>query len=233
MAVEHRGPVRTVHVLAPVEVAHQAAVVVEHLTPHRPRVDRATQPGQVDRDARRVVVLDLGRGRYDEELVLDAQHDPLAVAGHLERLAGAEDGDGARVERVPLQNIGLGVTGDARASRAELAGGRDDAAPHDTVLRGPEVLVLAGRDGERYEPLLEPVDVEVGGRGHGRLRSRLGALRRCRRLGLHLADRPAVGGGAERRGGGGGERYEVGADRAGERQVEPVLVVAGVERAGR
>ena len=226
--VEHRGPVDAVQVRAPVVVAHDPPVLLEHLVPLGDRVELEAQPLEVDLDEVGVVGLDGAVGGADGHVVPAAHHDPLAVTADrdavrpLDQLDELALDEGEELDDVP-RRLAL-HPGPAGTERRRLPGLAD---PQHAVPRRLQVAVAARRDGEGHQPLLEVRDVDehggcrgrVGGRGRGGVRL--------------LADPPAVR--ARPEGGrlGGPQRDEVGPDGAAEPQVEDVAVVAGVEGAGR
>ena len=111
------------------------------------------------------------------------------------------------------------------------------AQPQHPALGRAQPGVAAGLDGERHDPVGEPLGVDPGRTGLGGLRRPFAVLAaalvlvlaRAVRLLVVLVVRPAVPLRAERRRGGRGQRDQVRAAGVGERQVEDVGVVDRVE----
>ena len=207
-------------------VAHDPGVLLEHLQPFGPPVEFEAQPAEVDGDVLVVIGLDLPVRRAHRDVIAGADDDELAVAGDAVVIGLVDDGGELALGEIEvLDDLGgllPGVPGVLVPDLPVL--GIADAHPQHAAVGGFEVAEDARGDGERHDPLLGALEVDVDGR------------HRLVPLGLRLpvivgefADRPAARARPEGRRVGGRQREQPRPGHPVEGEIEGMLVVRGIE----
>ena len=229
VAGAHRCPVDAVHILTPVVVPHQAGVLVEHLQPLIAAGLLAAQPGQVHGNT--IVFIGFRAGGLHPQIVTTAHDQLFAVAADSRIIAGVDhNGQLALLDVVGLNTVFHLLAGDA--SCAEHPGVRGKTPPHHSLRDGGKAVVASCGNRQRDHPVLDTVDIQDDVLSISGLLVWFSVFL-VRLLGLAVADRPAINGGAERYGVLRAQRNHIGPHRVGEPQIKVDLVVGGVDGPAR
>ena len=232
--IQHAVPVDAVHVLTPVVAGHQAAILVEHLTPFGTRINGSTQPGQVDANVRRVVVVHLVGGGNDDDVILVTHHQTLPVTGDRVGVDVLAELVEMTVDEVVVpQHVAGDFPADTGTSSSEFATTIGNLDPDQAILDRCQSAIGARGHREGHHPLLEAISGEVAD-DLGSLVAVIASLSGGLGLGvLDLADLPSLGGRTEGGHLGGAQRNQPRTLRVSEGQVEGLAVVVRVKGAGR